>query len=374
MELKDIRKQIDACDAELTRLLVERMKCSLAVAEVKKAQNLPLYHPGREQEILQKVRAEGGEYGSYLAEIYAFIMACSRELQSTRLNAGRPLPEYREQALQVNGSVACYGTDGAFTHLALRAVYPGAQPVFFGRFAAVFEAVHSGRCAFGIVPVENSTAGSVREVYDLLLQYKSYIVGSVNMAVQHNLLAKPGTALSAVKTVYSHPQALSQCNGFIRAHGLKAVEYQNTAEAAKLVAHSADGSVAAIGSAYCANEYGLNILAPAIQDYQNNCTRFAVLSNRPVFEPGSNKISLSFATPHTPGALQKILTRFALHGLNLTKLESAAGKGGDFETQFYLDFDGCLKNRDTAQLLQTLADEVHDFAFLGNYRVQKVQE
>lgn len=374
MELKDIREKIDECDRQLTRLLVQRMQCSLAVAEVKKAQGLPLYHPAREQEILQRVRAEGGEYGTYLAEIYAFIMSCSRELQSTRLNAGRPLPEYAEKKPEIAGNVACYGTNGAFTHLALRAAYPKAEPVFCSRFAQVFEAVSSGSCAFGIVPVENSTAGSVREVYDLLLQYKSYIVGSVNMAVRHNLLARPGTALAAVKTVYSHPQALSQCNGFIRSHGLRAVEYQNTAEAARLVAESADSTVAAIGSTYCAEAYGLQVLAPAIQDYQNNCTRFAVLSNQPIFEPGSNKISLSFATPHTPGALQKILTRFALHGLNLTKLESAAGKGGDFETQFYLDFDGSLKNPDTAQLLQTLADEVHDFAVLGNYRVQNVTE
>lgn len=373
MELSEIRKKIDSCDAQLVQLLVQRMECSLEVAKIKKEQNLPLYHPGREQEILEKVRAQGKDYGSYLAEIYAFIMACSRELQSTKLNnTAQPFLQYRLQQPEICGNVACYGTAGAFTHLALRGAYPQAQPQFFSRFQEVFEAVHSGRFKFGIVPVENSTAGSVREVYDLLLQYKSFIVGSVSMAVQHNLLAKKGTTLNEIKTVYSHAQALSQCNEFIRAQGYLATEYQNTAAAAAFVAQNKERSVAAIGSAYCAKQYGLEIVAPAIQAYQNNCTRFVVLSNEPVFEPDSNKISLAFTTPHTPGALQKILTRFALHGLNLTKIESAAAKGGDFETQFYVDFDGSVQNEGTARLLQTLANEAAEFAFLGNYKVRQI--
>ena len=188
------------------------------------------------------------------------------------------------------------------------------------------------------------------------------------MPICHNLLAVPGADIKSVKTVYSHPQALSQCDDFIKEQGFEPLEYFSTATAAKMVAEKGDISIAAIGSSYCAKENNLKILKESIQSFKRNKTRFILLSKTPIIPKDREKISLVFTLPHTPGSLQKILTRFSLHGLNLTKLESRAGKNGDFETCFYLDFLGDIQNEKTQALLQALKAELPDFTFLGNYK------
>lgn len=372
MSLDNIRKEIDTIDTQLVQLLKKRMDCSLKVAEIKRAENLPVYHPGREQEIIDRIIQNGGEYGEYIGEIYRYLMACSRELQHTRLCGGENsfLPRNIEESLDVSGNIACYGNTGAFTHLALMGAFgeDNINPVFYDSFEKVFKAVDSGLVKFGIVPVENSSAGSVSQVYDLLLKYQTFIVGSVNMPICHNLLAVPGADIKSVKTVYSHPQALSQCDDFIKEQGFEPLEYFSTATAAKMVAEKGDISIAAIGSSYCAKENNLKILKENIQSFKRNKTRFILLSKTPIIPKDREKISLVFTLPHTPGSLQKILTRFSLHGLNLTKLESRAGKNGDFETCFYLDFLGDIQNEKTQALLQALKAELPDFAFLGNYK------
>lgn len=372
MSLDNIRKEIDTIDTQLVQLLKKRMDCSLKVAEIKRAENLPVYHPGREQEIIDRIIQNGGEYGEYIGEIYRYLMACSRELQHTRLCDGQNsfLPRNIEESLDISGNIACYGNTGAFTHLALMGAFgeDNINPVFYDSFEKVFKAVDSGLVKFGIVPVENSSAGSVSQVYDLLLKYQTFIVGSVNMPICHNLLAVPGADIKSVKTVYSHPQALSQCDDFIKEQGFEPLEYFSTATAAKMVAEKGDISIAAIGSSYCAKENNLKILKESIQSFKRNKTRFILLSKTPIIPKDREKISLVFTLPHTPGSLQKILTRFSLHGLNLTKLESRAGKNGDFETCFYLDFLGDIQNEKTQALLQALKAELPDFTFLGNYK------
>lgn len=372
MKLSEVRVKIDAIDQELTRLLVERMQCSLQVAEIKRAEGLPVYHPGREQEILDRVYATGGEYGSYLTELYRLLMACSRELQHESLSDSDSLTRLvcsAERTLSVAGKVACYGQEGAFTHIALTTAFaePNTTLCFCDTFEKVFASVDSGAADFGFVPVENSSAGSVSEVYDLILKYKLFIVGAASMPICHNLLALPDAKLADIKVVYSHPQALSQCKEFLAAHGIEGRAFSNTAAAAELAANTKDPAIGAIGSSACATATGLTILAPSIQSFDNNQTRFIALSKQPVIPNESNKISVVFSLSHTPGSLQKILTRFSLHGLNLTKLESRAGKNGDFETQFYLDFLGNVQDEKTLSLLSALQAELPDFSFLGNY-------
>ena len=216
--------------------------------------------------------------------------------------------------------------------------------------------------------MENSSAGSVDEVYNLILKYKLYIAGAVAMPITHNLLGVRGAKLSDIKTVYSHPQAIAQCKGFLQKNKIASCEYQNTAAASKMVAGLNDKSVGAIGSRTCAAENGLEILSPSIQEFSNNQTRFIMISKHPVIPPDSNKISVVFTLSHTAGSLQKILTRFSLHGLNLTKLESRPGKNGDFETQFYLDFLGNVSDSKTLSLISALFSELNEFFFLGNYK------
>lgn len=371
MSLSDIRKDIDKIDRQLVKLLAERMECSLKVAEIKLAEHLPIYHPQREKEIIDRVTEEGGEYGEYIGEIYRFLMSCSRELQHTCFadNNDSFLSDPPKNQLEVKGNIACYGNVGSFTHLALTGAFgKEAVPVFKDTFEKVFKAVDSGEVSFGIVPVENSSAGSVSEVYDLLLKYQTYIVGSVSMPVTHNLLAVKGAELSDIKTVYSHPQALSQCDNFIKEHHLIPLEYSSTAAAAKMVSEKNDKSVAAIGSLYSAEQNSLQAISKAIQSFKGNKTRFILISKELIIPENRDKISIVFSLPHTPGSLQKILTRFSLHGLNLTKLESRAGKRGDFETCFYLDFTGDTENSKTKALLSDLNAELPEFSFLGNYK------
>ena len=373
MSLGDIRIEIDKIDKELVNLLKKRMDCSLKVAEIKRAEGLPVYHPAREKEILERVSFEGGDYGSHIAEIYKLLMECSRELQHDSLQDGDELKKIinsAEVTTNFSGKVACYGQEGAFTHIALTLSFAEdkTQLTFCDSFEKVFDAVNSNTVEFGFLPVENSSAGSVGEVYDLLLKYKLYIVGAVAMPIKHNLLGISGAQLKDIKTVYSHPQALSQCKEFLTKQGIKGIPFSNTAAAAEYAAKQNDLSVGAIGSAACAKKASLNIIAPSIQSFANNQTRFIVLSKKPIIPKDSDKISLVFSLSHTPGSLQKILTRFSLHGLNLTKLESRVGKNGDFETQFYLDFLGSAKDEKTLSLLCALRDELTDFFFLGNYK------
>ncbi len=377
MQLDEVRAQIDEIDDQLIKLLTRRMDCSLKVAKIKAAEGMEIYHPKREELIFNKVRQKGGEYGEYLVELYRLLMECSRALQHQSPPCSNPLVatiNNAAESLNIIGDVACYGQTGAFTHLALKKAFGknDANPVFCPTFEKVFEAVKSGKTKFGIVPVENSSAGSVNEVYDLILKYKLFIVGACSMPVSHNLLGLKGAKISDIKAVYSHPQALSQCKTFLEENSLEGRVFSNTAAAAKQVADINDLTIGAIGSTLCADENNLDIIAPNIQSFENNQTRFIVISKHPVIPKDSNKISLVFSLSHTPGSLQKILTRFSLHGLNLTKLESRAGKNGDFETQFYLDFDGNVAQVKTLSLLCSLLAELNDFSFLGNYKEIKL--
>lgn len=373
MELEQVRAQIDEIDDQLIALLSRRMDCSLKVAEIKAEKGLEVYHPKREELIFNKVRQKGGKYGEYFIELYRLLMECSRALQHQAPPDSNPLVSTilsAQKTLNINGKVACYGQVGAFTHLALTSAFDKSEisPYFCSTFEKVFESVKSGNTEFGIVPVENSSAGSVNEVYDLILKYKLFIVGAVAMPVSHNLLGLPGAKLTDIKAVYSHPQALSQCKNFLEANSIEGRVFSNTAAAAKHVSDLGDISIGAIGSTQGAKENSLTVLAPSIQSFENNQTRFIIISKHPVIPEDSNKISLVFSLSHTPGSLQKILTRFSLHGLNLTKLESRAGKNGDFETQFYLDFDGNVAHIKTLSLLCSLLAELNDFSFLGNYK------
>lgn len=373
MDLKEIRKDIDSIDDRIIDLLTKRMECSLKVAEYKRQNGLEVYHPAREQEIFDKVKHLGGEYGDYFVELYRLLMESSRALQHENIS---PHPDFTKilgsasKEFDTYAPAACYGESGAFTHIALNSLRDDkTAPIqFCDTFEKVFMAVDGGEADFGFLPVENSSAGSVNQVYDLILKYKLFIIGAVAMPVSHNLLGVQNANLCDIKKVYSHPQALSQCSDFLQKNNIEPIPYANTAAAAKYVASLNDKTVGAIGSLACAKENNLEVVQNAVQSFADNQTRFIAISKHPVIPTDSNKISVVFTLSHTAGSLQKILTRFSLHGLNLTKLESRPGKNGDFETQFYLDFLGNIKDSKTLSLLSALYSELGEFFFLGNYK------
>ncbi len=367
MTLDEIRVEIDKIDKELVPLLKKRMECSLEVAKIKRAENLPIYHPGREKQILDRVESEAGqEYGPYVSSIYRSIMSVSRSYQGDELSSNS---DFKQKLSTLPTSyefkkVICQGAEGAFSHAAAAEMFPGVKPQFLGEFEDVFKAVEEDETAVGILPVENSNAGSVNRVYDLILKYNHCIVKAIQLDVSQNLLSL-GNA-NEVKTVYSHPHALKQCENYIKQHGLKAVEFENTALAAKYVAELGDPTVAAIGSVAAAKAYGLNASATAIQNESVNITRFIAVSKKSIVSPSSNTVSVAFTVPHEKGSLHRILGRFADNGMNLTKIESRPF-GHDFEYKFYMDFSGNIKDEKTLNLLASIESELSYFVFLGNY-------
>lgn len=371
MSLNDIRTEIDRIDKELVSLLKQRMNCSLKVAEIKRAEGLPIYHPAREQAILDKVNEEGGEFGSYIAAVYREIMGVSKEAQQVELTPSGDLAGKivnAKDGIKENVTVACQGIEGAFGSIAAKNLHKTGNIKYYSTFEDVFRAVENDEAVYGVVPVENSNAGSVMEVYDLILKYRFYIVSAAELAVNENLLGIKGATLSDIKTVYSHLQALSQSEDFIKANGITPIQYSNTAMAAKFVSEKGDKTVGAVGSTLAAELYGLEVITPDIQTVKHNSTRFITISKQLIIPDEANKVSVVFSVPHSPGALNRVLNRFCVNGLNLTKIESRAAKNGKFEYLFYLDFAGTLNDRKTIALISSLAEELPDFTFLGNYR------
>lgn len=366
MNLDEIRKKIDETDSKIIPLINERMEYSLAVSEIKRSQNLPVYQPEREKEILDRVERTSGRYGSYVRSIYGSIMTVSRSLQNDLLFGESA---FAEKILGMPSElrykrIICQGVEGAFSHAAAKKLFPEAVPEFRTSFEDVFAEIEKDGSAIGVLPAENSNAGAVNTVYDLLLEYSHYIVKAATIDVSQNLLTV-GPA-ERVRTVYSHPHAIKQCERYIKEHGITAVESENTAIAAKYVAGLGDETIAAIGSEEAAKLYGLNIGERGIQAERNNLTRFIAVSKSPCIAPDSNTVSLALSVPHEKGSLYSMLGRFADCGLNLTKIESRPA-GQRFEYKFYIDFAGSVRERHTLNLLSSLDSELSYFVFLGNY-------
>ncbi len=373
-DLSEIRVEIDAIDNELIDLFRRRMDCAKEVGYYKKANNIPVLNQKREEEILAEVQEKGGEYGSAARLLFANMMELSRALQHNIVCSGQELRERitgaKEQIETENITVAYQGIKGANSFEAMCALYPNAAQLSCKTFEDVFDAVDDGKADFGILPVENSTAGSVSSVYDLILKHRFYIVGALDMRIEHCLAGLRQSSFEDIEIVWSHPQALSQCEGYIGKHNLAPVPKANTAVAARDVSLEKRLNVAAICSRAAAKEYGLQILDEGLQDNPYNTTRFIVISKQLYISPGANKISLCFSLPHVKGSLYNLLCRFNSLGLNLTKIESRPAKGKDFEYLFYLDFTGSVHSENVTDLLCQLSEEMPEFSFLGNYQEQ----
>lgn len=373
MDIKDIRSQIDVIDKQIVELFKKRMDCSVKVAEYKKEHNQPILNAEREEIVLDKVEDMGGEYGGYARLLYSNIMELSRDLQYTKLKSGNELRSVLEGAVtdfdtqSDKWAVACLGMSGSNSHLAAMKFFPNGEILLKKNFDYVFEAVKCDDADFGVLPVENSSAGSVSKVYDLILKYRYYIVGEIDLPIEYCLSAIPQSSMADIDTVLSHEQGLAQCSEFLSENALTSKKCGSTSAAAKTVAEEKRVNWAALCSKEAADEFGLKVLDKNIQNNDNNCTRFIVISKKPIITDNAQKISLCFSIPHKAGSLYSILCRFASHGLNLTKIESRPIPHSTFEYLFYLDFTGNVHNEDNRRMLCSLSDELPEFSFLGNY-------
>ena len=377
MDLTEIRQEIDGIDQELVRLFCARMNLSAQVADYKKANNLPIFVPARERAILQKVaQMAGPEMENYTRVLYSMFFELSRSYQSKRNGEISPLYQTISQAIEHTPKlfpqspiVACQGVEGAYSQIACEKIFKSPLIMYFKSFDAVFNAIEQGMCQYGILPIENSTAGSVTKVYDLMIRHNFSIVRTFRLKIDHNLLANPGAALSGIKTIYSHEQAISQCSRFLQSlPGVTVVRCENTAAAAKRVAESGRTDVAALASRACIGLYGLESLAASVQDQGNNYTRFVCIAKDLEIYPGADRTSLMMVLPHKPGSLYKVLSRFYALGINLNKLESRPLPERDFEFMFYFDLETSVYSPQFRQLMGELPGLCEEFSYLGSYQ------
>ena len=376
MDLNKYREQIDRVDDELLRLFAERMDLSTQIAAYKKENGLPVLDASRERQKLNSIAEKSPEgLSEYAVSLYSLIFELSRSCQNRLLGASTTLTEQIQAAIEhtpklfpSNVTVACQGVEGAYAQLACDKLFKMPNIFYFSSFNAVFSAIENGLCQYGVIPVENSTAGSVNAVYDLMHKHHFSIVRSVRLKVDHNLLVKPGTNLDEIREIYSHEQAISQCASFLHSlSGVKVVPCENTAVAAKMVAESDRRDVAALSSRECMRLYGLQCLKESVQDQGNNHTRFICISKGLEIYPGADRTSLMMVLPHQPGSLYKVLSRFYALGLNLNKLESRPIPERNFEFMFYFDLETSVYSPAFIQLMGELQTICEDFSYLGSY-------
>ena len=374
--IEDYRKNIDNIDKEIVEKLEERMRVAENIAKFKQDNNLPVIDIIREREKLEEItEMASDDMASYARILYNTIMEMSKDHQRKITNQDTPLVKSIKAALEetpkvfpTKATVACQGVEGAYSQQACDKLFRMPKIMYMKNFNGVFAAIDQGLCQYGILPVENSTAGSVNQIYDLMLKYNFYVVKSVKLKIDHSLLAKKETRKEDIKEIVSHEQAIMQCDDYLKAFpNAKITICENTAEAAKMVAESERNDIAALASYSCGKLYGLSCLQEAVQDNENNYTRFICISKKLEIYPGADKTSLMLVVSHTPGSLYNVLARFNALGINIFKLESRPLPQRDFDYMFYFDIDSEVHSEEFVRLINQLEELSHEFKYLGSY-------
>lgn len=378
MQLDEIRKSIDSVDDKIVELYKERMSLVKQVVEAKKQSGKATFDPDREKNILLRVTENAdADMEIYIKRLFETMFETSKAYQTANAEEISELGEKIDGALKAGmkkfpnrAKIACQGVAGAYSGIAADRMFELADISYFKNFDGVFGAVEKGFCKYGVLPIENSTAGSVNSVYDLMKKHKFYIVKSLRVAINHNLVVNKDTNLSDIKEIFSHEQALNQCKKYLETKFpfAKITPCSNTAVASKMLIDSDRRDVAAICSRECADLYGLKILQNNIQDSDNNYTRFILIAKDVEFYENANKISIMTTLPqNSAGSLNKLLSKFSNLGINLTKLESRPIVGSGFEFMFYFDFECDIREKSVKNLLVELDNSTEQFAFLGAY-------
>lgn len=373
--LEKLREKLDEIDGQITDLYEKRMKVCEAVGEYKVSAGRKLFDRQREREKLIEVasRVNGDFNKKGIQELYQQLMSMSRKLQYQQLvEAGAlgRLPFIRIDDLdKKNARVVFQGTEGAYSQAAMQQFFGEDVNSFHVRtFRDAMEAIEEGAADYAVLPIENSTAGPVIEMYDLLDEFENYIVAETILPIVHTLSGLPGAKLSDIQRVYSKTEALMQTSRFLDEHSdWQRISVVNTAIAARKVLKEQDISQAAVCSAYAAKVHGLEVLVDEINDVADNSTRFIVVTNQKVFLKNASKISIRFELPHQSGSLYRILSHFIYNDLNMSKIESRPIKGRPWEYCFFVDFEGNLEDAAVKNAIRGLREEAQNLKILGNY-------
>ena len=376
MELENLRNEIDKIDDQILELFLQRLRQVEKIGEFKRNNDIPVFNGARERDILHRVcTAMDKGQENYAKMLFSTIFNISRTHQDTLSTQNSNLVDNirlatanTKQEFPTTPIVACQGVEGAYSQIAADKLFDAPKIMYMRTFDGVFSAVEQGLCTYGVLPIENTTSGSVTDVYELMKKHKFHIVRSVKHRINHVLLTKNGEDLKNIKEIFSHEHAINQCSEFLKSNpNIKITVCENTAIAAETVAKSERNDIAAISSKSCAEIYSLDITKQNIQNKDHNYTRFICISKNLEIYEGANKISLMMSSDNKPGALYSILTKFSVLNLNLTKLESRPIAGTDFEFMFYFDMDGNVKDETVLSLIGQLDTGKNNFTFLGNY-------
>lgn len=376
MDISELREQINEIDHEIVELYGRRMETARAIGRYKREHNLPVLDSERERSLLNKVAEQAGEENEQgVRALYHLLIDHSRMRQEMDGHPESPLGQQIREIVAAmpaifpeKAMIACQGVEGAYSQLACEKMIRYPSILYCRTFENVFGAIENGLCQYGILPIENSLAGSVNSVYDLMIRHHCYIVRSVRIKIDHTLLALPGTRMDEIREIYSHEQAIQQCSAFLSRHKEWHVNVcTNTAAAARMVAESGRRDAAAISSGHCAALYGLECLSSDIQNNSNNHTRFICISKKPEIYPGADHTSLMLVLPNHPGSLYQLLSRFNALDINLIKLESRPLPGRDFEFMFYFDLEASVGSPTFSRLIEELDITLNQFSYLGSY-------
>ena len=374
--LDDYRRELDQIDREIVEKLEERMRTAEKIAVYKKENALPVLDALREREKIDQITEMAAEdMASYTRILYNTIMEMSKDHQRKVLQIESPVVQAIKKALEetpkvfpAKATVACQGVEGAYSQQACEKLFKMPKIMFMKNFNGVFAAINQGLCQYGILPLENSTAGSVNQIYDLMMKNNFYIVKSVKLKIDHSLLAKKGVKKEDVREIFSHEQAIMQCEEYLKNFPqAKITVCENTAEAAKMVAESDRNDVAALASFACGQLYGLNCIEEDVQDNGNNYTRFICISKKMEIYPGADKTSLMLIVSHKPGSLYNVLARFNALGINIFKLESRPIPERDFDFMFYFDVEAEVYSEEFVRLMSQLDELSQECKYLGSY-------
>lgn len=374
IDLAESRRQIDEIDSKILKLFEKRMEVANEVARYKMETGKAVYDKEREEQKLRRLASlSHGEFNEHaVTELFSQIMSISRKYQYGILPHTDDVTEFVKTGnllAKEDAVVYYFGVPGTHTQQAMEEVFgPDVNGISCQAFQGIMEAVERGEADYGVLPIENSLTGGITANYDLLLNYKNAIVGEYVMRIDQCLLALPGTPLSDIRTVFSHPQGLLQSREFMAGHPeYEGVEYGSTAAAAKKVSEDGDRSQAAIASKRAAAEYGLEIVAESIQQEKNNCTRFIIIGPREEYTDRSNKLALCIEIPHTSGSLYRILSHFLYNDLNMTQIESRPIPGRNWEYRFFVDVEGNLDDASVQNALRGVKEEAAFMRVLGNF-------
>lgn len=374
MDLQKLREQIDVIDAGIVELYEKRMDISRQVAEYKISTGKKIFDKEREEIKLQAVKAlTHNAFNSHgIEELFEQIMSMSRKLQYQLLTESgslNKLPFIGVSELEKKARVVFPGAEGAYTQAAMQEYFGEEINSFHvDTFRDAMIAVEEGSADFAVLPIENSTAGIVNEIYDMLVEYETYIVGEQIIQIKHCLMGVAGAKMEDIRTVYSHPQSFMQSARYLQEHPKwQRISMNNNAFAAQKVAVNQDVTQAAIASAYAAKTYGLTILEEGVNDIKNNSTRFIIVCNQKIFLKDAKKVSICFEVPHESGSLYHMLSHFIYNNLNMSKIESRPIEGRNWEYRFFIDFEGNLADSAVKNALRGLREEARNMKILGNY-------